>query len=164
MNPTPATHQAGHCDGRIVLSITAVAYMPAPSRMPPANHTAMRAMSCTPRVGARRGRIVRQQLTESLLLAFAGGILGTLLAVWGLAAVRTILPAEQARLNPGWTRIELSASVLAFTAAVSVITALIVGIVPALVAGSADPQHALSDGGRNVSPSRSPICAICSMR
>lgn len=106
-------------------------------------------------LGAPRGRIVRQQLAESLLLAFAGGILGTLLAVWGLAAVRTILPAEQARLNPGWTRIELSASVLAFTAAVSVLTALIVGIVPALVAGTADPQHALSDGGRSVSPSRS---------
>jgi putative ABC transport system permease protein len=45
--------------------------------------------------------------------------------------------------------------VLLFTAAVSVITALIVGLVPALVAGGADPQHALSESGRNVSPSRS---------
>ena len=106
-------------------------------------------------LGASRGRIVRQQLAESLLLALAGGLLGTLLAVWGVAAVRTILPAEQARLNPGWTRMELSASVLAFTAAVSVLTALLVGLAPALVAGGADPQLALSEGGRNVSPSRS---------
>ena len=106
-------------------------------------------------LGASRGRIVRQQLAESLLLALAGGVHGTLLAVWGIAAVRTILPVEQARLNPGWTRMELSASVLAFTAVVSVVTALLVGLVPAVVASGADPQQALSEGGRNVSPSRS---------
>jgi len=105
-------------------------------------------------LGASRGDIVRQQLAESLLLAIAGGALGTLVAVWGLAAVRTILPAEQARLNPGWTRMELSASVLAFTAVVSIATALIVGLVPAIVASRADPQQALSEGGRSASPSR----------
>ena len=97
---------------------------------------------------------MRQQLAESLMLAVAGGLLGTLLAVSGIAAVRTILPAEQARLNPGWTRMEVSGSVLLFTAVVSVLTALIVGVVPALVAGGADPQHALSEGGRSLSPSR----------
>jgi putative ABC transport system permease protein len=106
-------------------------------------------------LGASRGRIVRQQLTESLLLALAGGVLGTVLAVWGIAVVRGLLPPEQARLNPGWTRMELSAGVLAVTAAISVITAFIVGLVPALVAGSADPHHALSEGGRSASPSRS---------
>ena len=105
-------------------------------------------------LGASRGRIVRQQLAESLLLALAGGLLGTLLAVWGIAAVRTMLPDEQARFNPGWTGMELNASVLAFTAAVSVVTALIVGFVPALVASGADPQQALSESGRSVSPSR----------
>jgi len=106
-------------------------------------------------LGASRGRIVRQQLAESLLLAIAGGLLGTLLAVWGIAMVHTILPAEQARLNPGWTRMEVSAGVLAFTAAVSAVTSLIVGVVPALVASGADPQHALSEGGRSLSASRS---------
>ncbi|HEX4469359.1 MAG TPA: ABC transporter permease [Gemmatimonadaceae bacterium] len=106
-------------------------------------------------LGASRGRIVRQQLAESLLLSCVGGVLGTLLAVWGIAAVRTMLPVEQARFNPGWTRMELNAGVLAFTAAISVITALIVGVVPALVASSADPQQALSEGGRSLSPSRS---------
>ena len=106
-------------------------------------------------LGASRVRIARQQLAESLLLALAGGVLGTVLAVWGIAVVRTLLPAEQARLNPGWTRMELSPGVLAFAAAVSVITALVVGLAPALVAGGADPQHALSEGGRSLSPSRS---------
>jgi len=105
-------------------------------------------------LGASRVRIVRQQLAESLSLALAGGLLGTLIAVWGIAAVRTILPPEQALLNPGWTRMELSAGVLAFTAAVSVATALIVGFVPALVASGTDPQQALSEGGRSASPSR----------
>ena len=106
-------------------------------------------------LGASRTHIVRQQLAESLVLALAGGVLGTLLAVWGIAAVRTILPAEQALLNPGWTRMELSAGVLAFTAAVSLATALLVGLVPAVIASRADPQQALSEGGRNASPSRS---------
>src|SRR5256714_3378020 len=48
-------------------------------------------------LGASRARIVREQLAESLTLALVGGLLGTLFAVWGVAAVRTILPAEQAR-------------------------------------------------------------------
>jgi putative ABC transport system permease protein len=103
-------------------------------------------------LGASRGRIMRQQLAESLLLALAGGTLGALLAVWGVAAVRTILPAEQVRLNPGWTRMNVSGAVLAFTAAISVLTALIVGAAPALVASGADPHLALADGGRSSSP------------
>jgi predicted permease len=106
-------------------------------------------------LGASRGRIVRLQLTESLLLAVAGGLLGTLLAVWGIEAVRAMLPAEQARLNPGWTGMELSAGVLAFTAAVCVVTAVLVGLAPAFVAGGADPRQALTEGGRGASEGRS---------
>jgi putative ABC transport system permease protein len=102
-------------------------------------------------LGASRGRVVRQQLAESLLLAFAGGLLGTLFSVWGIEAVRAMLPAEQARLNPGWTRMELSAGVLAFTAAVSVVSALLVSLAPAFVASGADPRQALNEGGRSAS-------------
>ncbi|HEY5060552.1 MAG TPA: ABC transporter permease, partial [Gemmatimonadaceae bacterium] len=103
-------------------------------------------------LGASRGRIMRAQLGESLLLALAGGALGALLAVWGVAGVRTILPAEQIRLNPGWTRIDVNGGVLAFTAAISLLTALIVGAAPALIASGADPHLALADGGRSSSP------------
>jgi len=105
-------------------------------------------------IGASRGRIVRQQLAESVLLALGGGLLGTLFAVWGVAAVRMMLPAELVSFNPGWTRIGVSGAVLAFTAAISLATAFVVGAVPALVASGADPQQALSDGGRSGSESR----------
>lgn len=103
-------------------------------------------------LGASRGRIVSQQLAESLLLGLAGGTLGTLLAVWGVAAVQTVLPAEQVLLNPGWTRISVSGGVLAFAAAISLFTAAIVGVAPALFASRADPQLALAEGGRSSSP------------
>ncbi len=105
-------------------------------------------------LGAPRKRIVRRQLAEAVLLSFGGGLLGTLLAVWGVAAVRTLLPAELISFNPGWTRMEVSLGVLGFTAALSFATALLVGAVPALVASSADPQLALSEGGRSGLESR----------
>ena len=105
-------------------------------------------------LGASRGRIVRQQLAESFLLALAGGVLGALFAVWGVAAVRTMLPAELVSFNPGWTRMDVTGPVLAFAALVSVVTAFLVGTVPAVVASGADPQHALNDGGRSGSESR----------
>jgi putative ABC transport system permease protein len=105
-------------------------------------------------LGASRARIVRQQLAESLLLAPCGGLLGTVLAVWGVAAVRTMLPAELVTFNPGWTRMDVNAGVLAFTAAVSLATALIIGVVPALVTSGADPRHALNEGGRSGSEGR----------
>ena len=105
-------------------------------------------------IGASRRRIVWQQLVESLLLSLGGGLLGTLFAVWGVGAVRTILPAELVSFNPGWTRMDMNGAVLAFTAAVSLATAFVVGAVPALVASGADPQQALSDGGRSASESR----------
>ncbi len=106
-------------------------------------------------LGASRARVVRQQLAESLLLALAGGALGALLAVWGVDAVRAMLPVEQARFNPGWTSMQLSAIVLAFTAAVSILTAILVGLAPAFVASGADPRHALAEGGRGSSQGRS---------
>jgi putative ABC transport system permease protein len=105
-------------------------------------------------IGASRGRIVRQQLVESLLLSLGGGLLGTLFAVWGVAAVRTMLPAELVSFNPGWTRMAVRGAVLAFTAAMSLATAFVVGAVPALVASGADPQQALSAGGRSGGESR----------
>lgn len=105
-------------------------------------------------LGASRARIVREYLAESLVIAACGGLLGTLVALWGVSAVRSILPAEQVRLNPGWTRMDMNAGVLAFTAAVSILTAFIVGTVPALVASGADPQHALNEDARGSSPGR----------
>jgi putative ABC transport system permease protein len=105
-------------------------------------------------LGATRMRIVRRQLAESLILALAGGALGTFVAVWGVVAVRAMLTPALATASPGWSRMEVSGAVLAFAAAVSLGTAVLVGVVPALVASGADPQSALADGGRSASEGR----------
>ena len=105
-------------------------------------------------LGATRARIVRLQLAESFILAALSGVIGALLATWGVAGVRAMLPAELVSFNPGWTRMDVNGAVLAFTALVSLGTAFIVGAVPAFVASGADPQQALAAGGRSGSESR----------
>jgi putative ABC transport system permease protein len=95
-------------------------------------------------LGATFGRLLRQTLTESLLLALAGGALGLLLAFWGLGLLLGISPdviplAESIRLD-GW--------VLAFTILVSALTGLLFGVVPALLQSRTDPNEALKEGGR----------------
>jgi putative ABC transport system permease protein len=104
-------------------------------------------------LGARRSDLVRQMLAESLVIALLGGALGTLLALWGVKLMRETLPADLVRFNPGWTRITMNGHALLFTVAVSIATAVVVGIVPALIASRADPQQALKDSGRTASGS-----------
>ncbi|HTK53284.1 MAG TPA: ABC transporter permease [Gemmatimonadaceae bacterium] len=104
-------------------------------------------------LGARRSDLVRQMLAESLVIALLGGALGTLLALWGVKLMRETLPADLVRFNPGWTRITMNGHALLFTVAVSIATAVVVGIVPALIASRADPQQALKESGRTASGS-----------
>src|SRR5688572_30798793 len=99
-------------------------------------------------LGATRGDLVRQLLAESMVIAVLGGALGALLALWGVRLMRDALPAELVRFNPGWTRIAVNLDALIFTVGVSLATALIVGLIPALVASRADPQQALKESGR----------------
>src|SRR5687768_15425761 len=102
-------------------------------------------------LGATRGNLMRQMLAESLVVAVIGGALGTLLALWGVRLMRGALPAELVRFNPGWTRIAVNTEALVFTIAVSLATALVVGLIPALVASRADPQTALKESTRTSS-------------
>jgi putative ABC transport system permease protein len=102
-------------------------------------------------LGATRGDLIRQLLAESVVIALIGGALGVLLALWGVRIMRGTLPAELVRFNPGWTRIAVSGSALLFTVAVSLLTAVVIGLVPALVASRADPQQALKESGRTAS-------------
>src|SRR5262249_25728415 len=79
-------------------------------------------------LGARRGRVVRQMLTESLLLALFGGALGVAVGIWGLDALRSSLPGGVTQIGT----IGIDARVLVFTVAVSLVTGLVFGLLPAL--------------------------------
>jgi predicted permease len=95
-------------------------------------------------LGASRGRIVRQLLTESLLLSFSGGVIGFLLAFWGLRLLVRLSPVSIPRAN----EIGLNFTVLVFTMAISVLTGMIFGLFPSLQSSKADMNEALKEGGR----------------
>jgi predicted permease len=100
-------------------------------------------------IGANRRRILQQLLTESTLLALAGGIAGSLLAIWGVHLLIGILGSDTALpLVPDWR-------VLSFTFAISLVTGILFGLLPALQTTKVRVSPALKDGSRTTSASRS---------
>ncbi|HET7698782.1 MAG TPA: ABC transporter permease [Vicinamibacterales bacterium] len=95
-------------------------------------------------LGADRRRIVRQLLTESVMLAAAGGALGLLVGVWGVSALKSIAPAGTPRID----EVGLDGTVLAFATALTLLTGLLFGSVPAWHAGREQFTSALKQGGR----------------
>jgi predicted permease len=95
-------------------------------------------------MGAPRSRVVRQLLTESLLISFAGGALGLAMALGGVKALVSLLPADFPRAHD----IHVSGPVFVFTLLVSVATGVLFGMAPALQASRIDPKQGLQKGGR----------------
>jgi putative ABC transport system permease protein len=100
-------------------------------------------------LGAGRLRMVRQLLTESLLLSSAGGIAGLLLGIWGARALVTLFPDHDP--VPRLEQAHLDFTVLCFTLAVTAITGVIFGLAPALEATRSNLTVALKEGARGTS-------------
>jgi predicted permease len=96
-------------------------------------------------LGASRVRLVRQMLTESVFLSVLGGTVGIWIAAWSLYAVRTINPGNIPRLSD----VAIDGTVLVFTLAVSVLTGIVFGLVPALRVSRTDLNTTLKAGGRS---------------
>jgi len=99
-------------------------------------------------LGAGQGRIVRQLLTESVLVALVGGLLGTLLAAWGTRVALGVLPSALPRAE----EIGLDSRVLLFTTAISLLAGILSGVTPAVLKTSKLNVHdALKEAGRTIS-------------
>jgi predicted permease len=100
-------------------------------------------------LGASRWRVVRQLLTESVLLSLAGGATGLVLALWGVDALVAAIPAAQLTQMPYLRSLSLNTEVLLFACALSLATGVLFGLMPAVAASRSDLQEAMKEGGRN---------------
>ena len=100
-------------------------------------------------LGANRARVVRQLLTESVLLALAGGGLGLAIATWGVSPVLAAVPGSLPRTQ----NIGVNVSVLLFAFGVSMVVGILFGLAPALMSSRFDLQSSLKEGGRGLANS-----------
>jgi putative ABC transport system permease protein len=101
-------------------------------------------------LGAGRGRLMRQLLTEALVLGAAGGMAGLLIAAWGAAALVSLQPEGIPRLN----EVAIDRTVIGFTAAISLVTGLVFGAIPALQLTRPSLATSLKEGARGTFAAR----------
>jgi putative ABC transport system permease protein len=110
-----------------------------------------REMAVRAALGANAGRIARQLLTESVLLAVVSGVMGTLLALWGIRLIRAFGPADLPRLN----EVNVDLRVLGWTLATTLLAGILVGLAPAMTTLRRDLRPSGEESGRSVSGGRS---------
>ena len=98
-------------------------------------------------LGATRWRIVRQMLTESLLVASIGAAIGVLMAYWAVGLLVRATSALPFPL-PYWVSFDIDGKVLAFTVAITLVATLLSGLIPALLSARANPAEVMKEGGR----------------
>jgi predicted permease len=102
-------------------------------------------------LGANRWRVIRQLLTESLLLSCIGGAAGLLVAYWGVPALVAAIPDAQLAAMPFLKSLHIDTGILAFSFGLSLLTGFVFGLAPSLHSSRLDLNEVLKEGGRNAS-------------
>src|ERR1700683_2391400 len=98
-------------------------------------------------IGAGRGRIIRQLLTESVLLSAVGGVLGLIIGAIGVRALLAVNPGNIPRIGPDGSAVSVDWMVMGFTMLLALATGVLFGLVPAMQASRADLNITLKENG-----------------
>jgi putative ABC transport system permease protein len=102
-------------------------------------------------LGAGRARMLRQVLTESVLLSLLGATVGLALGAWGIDLILAAMPPEIARFLPGWDQVSLDGKTLLYSLVLAVLAGLVAGTAPAWRSARTDVNETLKEGGRGTS-------------